>query len=227
MLLGRPLFRPYTVARLLIRSSSSSPPSNSVAATNHLSRTARNLSTLSLPVAFGLQLETSPLPLSQPASHPTASLATLSSLLSSKRAAEEGGLTDPHPSKSPRLDQQSSSTSPFTTNTNTTAASTAASKPSSSSSRTPSAMAPTATDGTQPNGVEHRDTIAHTTGASGGGRSTKGHNKVVIIGSGPAGHTAAIYLARANLEPVMFEGMLANGFAPGGQLTTTTDVENL
>ncbi|POY70970.1 thioredoxin reductase [Rhodotorula taiwanensis] len=52
------------------------------------------------------------------------------------------------------------------------------------------------------------------------------HNKVVIIGSGPAGHTAAIYAARANLKPVMFEGMLANGFAAGGQLTTTTDVEN-
>ena len=45
----------------------------------------------------------------------------------------------------------------------------------------------------------------------------------VIIGSGPAGHTAAIYLARANLEPVMFEGFMANGFAAGGQLTTTTD----
>ncbi|KIJ36303.1 hypothetical protein M422DRAFT_212246 [Sphaerobolus stellatus SS14] len=52
------------------------------------------------------------------------------------------------------------------------------------------------------------------------------HSKVVIIGSGPAGHTAAIYLARANLEPVLFEGFLANGFAAGGQLTTTTDVEN-
>ncbi|CAG8597375.1 7146_t:CDS:2, partial [Acaulospora colombiana] len=47
----------------------------------------------------------------------------------------------------------------------------------------------------------------------------------VIIGSGPAGHTAAIYLARANLNPVMFEGFLANGFAAGGQLTTTTDAE--
>jgi len=52
------------------------------------------------------------------------------------------------------------------------------------------------------------------------------HSKVVIIGSGPAGHTAAIYLARANLEPVLYEGFLANGFAAGGQLTTTTDVEN-
>lgn len=40
------------------------------------------------------------------------------------------------------------------------------------------------------------------------------------------GHTAAIYLARAQMEPIMFEGMMANGFAPGGQLTTTTDVEN-
>jgi len=52
------------------------------------------------------------------------------------------------------------------------------------------------------------------------------HSKVVIIGSGPAGHTAAIYLARANLNPVLFEGFMANGFAAGGQLTTTTDVEN-
>ncbi|KAF8515292.1 hypothetical protein JB92DRAFT_2829708 [Gautieria morchelliformis] len=57
-------------------------------------------------------------------------------------------------------------------------------------------------------------------------KSSKMHSKVVIIGSGPAGHTAAIYLARANLEPVMFEGFMANGFAAGGQLTTTTDVEN-
>lgn len=50
--------------------------------------------------------------------------------------------------------------------------------------------------------------------------------KVVIIGSGPAAHTAAIYLSRAELKPLMYEGFLAAGVAAGGQLTTTTDVEN-
>jgi len=50
--------------------------------------------------------------------------------------------------------------------------------------------------------------------------------EVVIIGSGPAGHTAAIYLGRAKREPLMFEGFMAAGIAAGGQLTTTETIEN-
>ena len=47
------------------------------------------------------------------------------------------------------------------------------------------------------------------------------HHKLIILGSGPAGYTAAVYAARANLDPVVITGMVQ-----GGQLTTTTDVDN-
>jgi len=51
--------------------------------------------------------------------------------------------------------------------------------------------------------------------------SNSQHHRLIILGSGPAGYTAAIYAARANLKPILLTGM-----EPGGQLTTTTDVDN-
>ncbi|HCL74183.1 MAG TPA: thioredoxin-disulfide reductase, partial [Gammaproteobacteria bacterium] len=47
------------------------------------------------------------------------------------------------------------------------------------------------------------------------------HHRLIILGSGPAGYTAAVYAARANLDPVLITGLIQ-----GGQLTTTTDVDN-
>jgi len=51
--------------------------------------------------------------------------------------------------------------------------------------------------------------------------TTENHHRLIILGSGPAGYTAAIYAARANLKPLLLTGM-----TPGGQLTLTTDVDN-
>src|SRR4029078_2020198 len=51
--------------------------------------------------------------------------------------------------------------------------------------------------------------------------SKSNHHRLIILGSGPAGYSAAVYAARANLKPVLLTGL-----EPGGQLTNTTDVDN-
>jgi thioredoxin reductase (NADPH) len=66
--------------------------------------------------------------------------------------------------------------------------------------------------------------FVNASGAEGNGSDEKVEN-VVIIGSGPAGYTAAIYASRASLRPLVFEGYQAGGVR-GGQLMTTTEVEN-
>src|SRR5688572_9586573 len=56
--------------------------------------------------------------------------------------------------------------------------------------------------------------------------SDRAKERVVIIGSGPAAWTAAIYAARANLDPIVYEGAGSRTMIPGGQLMFTTDIEN-
>ena len=70
--------------------------------------------------------------------------------------------------------------------------------------------------------AELRQPLSQTNSTAGNGRT----ENVVIVGSGPAGHTAAIYAGRALLDPLLYEGFMAGGVAAGGQLTTTTDIEN-
>ena len=77
-------------------------------------------------------------------------------------------------------------------------------------------------DGAPAEQADERMTVPLKSGGNGSHSDGPGnHTKVVIIGSGPAGLTAAIYAARANLEPIVI-----GGYAPGGQLMITSDVEN-
>src|SRR6185369_9501754 len=65
------------------------------------------------------------------------------------------------------------------------------------------------------------ESLAYTFGMDSPNKNPRRHSRLLILGSGPAGYTAAVYAARANLKP-----LLLTGIVQGGQLTTTTDVDN-
>ncbi|EEH51377.1 uncharacterized protein MICPUCDRAFT_23559 [Micromonas pusilla CCMP1545] len=94
-----------------------------------------------------------------------------------------------------------------------------------SSGATRGGALPARNAGTTKRAVGPSRTRAARASASAAGSDDDDVHSVVVIGSGPAGYTAAIYAGRADLSPIVFEGFQAGG-VPGGQLMTTTEVEN-
>jgi len=95
-----------------------------------------------------------------------------------------------------------------------------------SSGATRGGALPARNAGTTKRAVGPSRTRAARASASAAGSDDDDVHSVVVIGSGPAGYTAAIYAGRADLSPIVFEGFQAGG-VPGGQLMTTTEVRSI